>query len=431
MIIDMCKCKLKKVNTSLIGAILNPIILILIIVLNCFSSSKLPIVPYDTEIELLRKYSNLNSFDNVCSTFALDSDSSNDELKSFFTATYPENFNNSQNRFLSINTTNGLASFNCFFNDEKLPFSVKIADGGTYTNQIIVDSDGYSYTRFETICINLLSFRDKSEELVYDLNSYDGVIYLPDYIADYIIEKEGLTNYTELFSDSYSFLLTFNNKEYRYKVANIFHVDGFNSNYSGFESKYNDYNNGKKIEEFLGEYVFITNRNRVIQDSSGVLFSSLVNVLTPKIYIFDQFYKSLVNYLNSCEISFNEILQIANGNNIIDYDRNDEILDSYLLSKTFFTNVNDVLLILLFVVFLILTIALVYIGYKFKFKLVLMELFLTSFVSLIIAFILKLSILEYNVFIFLNSFSLILPAVCMAISLILFAILIYKEKKYE
>lgn len=431
MIIDMCKCKLKKVNTSLIGAILNPIILILIIVLNCFSSSKLPIVPYDTEIELLRKYSNLNSFDNVCSTFALDSDSSNDELKSFFTATYPENFNNSQNRFLSINTTNGLASFNCFFNDEKLPFSVKIADGGTYTNQIIVDSDGYSYTRFETICINLLSFRDKSEELVYDLNSYDGVIYLPDYIADYIIEKEGLTNYTELFSDSYSFLLTFNNKEYRYKVANIFHVDGFNSNYSGFESKYNDYNNGKKIEEFLGEYVFITNRNRVIQDSSGVLFSSLVNVLTPKIYIFDQFYKSLVNYLNSCEISFNAILQIANGNNIIDYDRNDEILDSYLLSKTFFTNVNDVLLILLFVVFLILTIALVYIGYKFKFKLVLMELFLTSFVSLIIAFILKLSILEYNVFIFLNSFSLILPAVCMAISLILFAILIYKEKKYE
>lgn len=431
MIIDMCKCKLKKVNTSLIGAILNPIILILIIVLNCFSSSKLPIVPYDTEIELLRKYSNLNSFDNVCSTFALDSDSSNDELKNFFTATYPENFNNCQNRFLSINTTNGLASFNCFFNDEKLPFSVKIADGGTYTNQIIVDSDGYSYTRFETICINLLSFRDKSEELVYDLNSYDGVIYLPDYIADYIIEKEGLTNYTELFSDSYSFLLTFNNKEYRYKVANIFHVDGFNSNYSGFESKYNDYNNGKKIEEFLGEYVFITNRNRVIQDSSGVLFSSLVNVLTPKIYIFDQFYKSLVNYLNSCEISFNAILQIANGNNIIDYDRNDEILDSYLLSKTFFTNVNDVLLILLFVVFLILTIALVYIGYKFKFKLVLMELFLTSFVSLIIAFILKLSILEYNVFIFLNSFSLILPAVCTAISLILFAILIYKEKKYE
>lgn len=431
MIIGMCKRKLKKVNTSLIGAILNPIILILIIVLNCFSSSKLSIVPYDTEIELFRRYINSNSFDNICSTFVLDSNSSNDELKTFLTATYGENFNNTQNRFLSINTADGFASFDGYWNDNKLPFSFNIADGGTYTNQIITGSDGYSYARFETICINLFLYRDKSEELVIDQNSYDGVVYLPDYIADYIIEEEGLTNYTDLFSDSFSFSLTFSNNKYTYKVANIFHVDGFNPNYSGFEPKYNDYNNGEKIKNFLGEYVFITNRDRIIRENSDVLFSSFVNVLTPKAYVFDQFYKSLTNYLSHNEINFNTNTQFNNNGNIINYERNNEILKSYLLSETFFTNASDVLLILLFAIFLILVIVIPFIVYKLKSKFALIELFLVSFITLFIIFILKMTLLEYSIFVFLNGFSLILPAICMVISLILLLFLIYRDRKYE
>ena len=431
MIINMFIYKLKKINTSLIGVILNPIILILIIVLNCLSSSYLSTVPYDTEIELFRRYINSNSFDNICSTFVLDSNSSNDELKTFLTATYGENFNNSQNRFLSINTADGFASFDGYWNDNKLPFSFKIADGGTYTNQIIDDSDGYSYARFETICINLLLYRDKSEELVIDQNSYDGVVYLPDYIADYIIEEEGLTNYTDLFSDSFSFSLTFGNNEYSYKVANIFHVDGFNPNYSGFEPKYNDYNNGEKIKNFLGEYVFITNRDRIIRDNSDVLSSSFVNVLTPKAYVFDEFFKSLTNYLSHNEINFNTNTQFNNNGNIISYERNNEILESYLLSETFFTNASDVLLILLFAVFLILVIVIPFIVYKLKSKFALLELFLVSFITLFIIFILKMTLLEYSIVVFLNGFSLILPAICMAISLILLLFLIYKDRKYE
>ena len=176
--------------------------------------------------------------------------------ESLFRNSYSKNFAGTSTRMLTVSGDDGIVSFKTFYNDLELPYYSSPVNGLNYTNS-------KEKVMLETVCINLLIYREKSEEIGIDYRVYDGFIYIPDYYADYIIENtEDINNYVDLFDNERTNNIVFEYRDrlFKYKIANIFHVNGFNSKYAGdITINYCDYNNGKKLDSFFNGFCFVSN----------------------------------------------------------------------------------------------------------------------------------------------------------------------------
>ena len=136
-----------------------------------------------------------------------------------------------------------------------MPFSSSVTSGHNYTND-------KELLRFETVCINILEYRDRQIEHAFDPAIYAGFIYIPDYYADYIIENfYPEYTYYDLISNAGSNFLSLKSEkgEFKYKIANIFHVNGFLDEHLGNKKVfYNDFETGKK-STFLDGFCFVSN----------------------------------------------------------------------------------------------------------------------------------------------------------------------------
>ena len=142
-----------------------------------------------------------------------------------------------------------------------MTFSVSIDGIDLSANSVAVDMMNYSTlqstVRFETACINVYKYRERHKET--DYKNCDGFVYIPDYFADTVISKSNgkYSSYDDLIKDEEETFLSANTGgvEKKYKIGNIFHVEGFNELYSnGYKPTINDYNNGLKMKSFLGDY---------------------------------------------------------------------------------------------------------------------------------------------------------------------------------
>lgn len=212
----------------------------------------------DTISQYISKVSNTNINSKTFLSFAADGS----YVNGIYSRTYGQNFSNYYSQIISYtNKQKEFLSFemscnNACFND------VKICDTFAYSNL----SD---LKRFETININLYKTPNRVEEI--NTFGLDGFIYLPDFIADTILEENpeinsygdlvpnlsGMSdNDRERFLEKYSVTIRGENEELigRFKIANIFHVKGFNDE----QYIYNDMGAGKIFYDFFGQYVILS-----------------------------------------------------------------------------------------------------------------------------------------------------------------------------
>lgn len=178
--------------------------------------------------------------------------------ETMFRNSYSRNFGGASTRLITVTGDEGIVSFKTLYNDLELPYKSSPVSGLYYTNHIEIPM-------FETVGINLLVYRNKNEEINIDFKKYDGFIYIPDYYADYIIENtDYIDDYFDILNtnDTNVIYFEFNERIFKYRIANIFHVKGFNSKYTGNTAiKYTDYNNGQKLDYLFNGFCFVSNYN--------------------------------------------------------------------------------------------------------------------------------------------------------------------------
>lgn len=201
--------------------------------------------------------SNSKNNDNelAYSRFFINDDNGGNNTKDLYRGIYKYNF---------LNSTN-LLTYADSEHTDNLYFPLEI-DGKPISNGVVaVDMVNYSTlentVRFETACMNLYKYRNRIKET--NFANCDGFIYIPDYLADLIIYNSinKYRCYDDLIHDDSE--IKINSSVYGkikcYKIANIFHVKGFNDSYisSSYSPTINDYNNGKKMLDFLGDFVVL------------------------------------------------------------------------------------------------------------------------------------------------------------------------------
>lgn len=247
------------------------------------------------------KTAELNIFQNECKKAKADycfanvciSESEKNNIhEQIFLNTYSDNFSKTSTRILSVSDDNGVASFSTTFNGMQIPFETSVVSGINYSNN-------RDLVRFETVCINLLLFRERQVEHNYNRELYDGFIYIPDYYADYLLENNsgiGSTYMDLLESDTNVIALSKGDRSFRYKIANIFHVSGFQEKFTdGIDISYNDYDTGYKLNTFFNDFCFVSNYSRFSELDEG-LFTSVVFEAEPKKYELDEFLNLAGNY---------------------------------------------------------------------------------------------------------------------------------------
>lgn len=140
--------------------------------------------------------------------------------------------------------------------------SLSLINLASYDNQVTLK-------RFETININLYKTPTVEQNESY---SCDGTVYIPDYLADQIIQNnEDLQGYDDLLPDlsvldeatrnsflsSCSVSIDVGSTTRSYRISNIFHVDGFNEEYCSEIYEYNDNGVSQTLSSFYGNYVVI------------------------------------------------------------------------------------------------------------------------------------------------------------------------------
>ena len=348
--------------------------------------------------------------------------------ETIFSNTYSKNFGGTSTRLLSVSGDNGIVGFKTLYNDLELPYETSPVSGLRYTN----DRD---LSMFETICINLLLYREKSEETHIDYDKYDGFIYIPDYYADYIIENSDfLNNYLDIINanDTNVIYFEYRDRIFKYRIANIFHVKGFNPEYSdGIDIKICDYNNGQKLDYLFNGYCFVSNYNHF------TLFD-------------DRFHTTFVLQIGAKKYELEENLQTANRYRIngkseeakatIFYYAQDGLQkynNSDKISSLFFgdhTNKIDVFFTISFAISLISYLFISFLCCYEKFDLnndtkLFVIVFFEVVVFLLIGFILKKSVNSHAVNLFFNPYS---SGVCvgiMIITAVILALSLFKRQK--
>lgn len=185
----------------------------------------------------------------------------NNTTRNIFNSIYPENFLYCT-QCLTVSSEESLTPKLFSISNDYYSSNTSIIDGCSYTNQ-------ERLLRFETMCINIYQFRDRSVET--NPRGLDGFIYLPDYLAEKIIQSSNgrLNYYEDLFSDEstpesltdlLNIKVTSDDSVKTFKIANIFHVDGYKKQYMKEPDKadehiINDYNKGAEMREYLGDFV--------------------------------------------------------------------------------------------------------------------------------------------------------------------------------
>lgn len=167
------------------------------------------------------------------------------------------------------------------------PSEFLLSIGATSYGNLKVSSTVYNTQqkatlRFETMCINLYKYLEPATELSYDRNSADGIIYLPDVIADQIIDNEKLSSYDDLIDPAKPVVVTIGGSGVlkKYRIANIFHIKGFNNNYCVDRyQQYNDYDIGSYLFEYIGAFCFVQNLSAFVSttDSFGIGIFAIVS----------------------------------------------------------------------------------------------------------------------------------------------------------
>jgi hypothetical protein len=106
-------------------------------------------------------------------------------------------------------------------------------------------------------CLNIELLKDISNEN-YFLSGTNGEVYIPDFYANEIIEGGNqYASYDEIINKECCLIVPENSINYSYRVANIFHVNGFK--YATKNESYNstDKNSGKILQSFFGNFLII------------------------------------------------------------------------------------------------------------------------------------------------------------------------------
>ena len=286
------------------------------------------------------KTAEMTIFDQACKHDGADyyyanidiKDENNKAIDTFFRNNYSKNFGGKSTRLLTVSGDDGVVNFKTYYGDMELPFQSAPVSGLYYTNS---EED----VMFETVCINLLKYRPKSDETYIDYKIYDGFIYIPDYYADYIIEhNSNINSYDDIFtnSDSNCIFFKYRDRLFKYRIANIFHVNGFNKDYAGdINIKNSDYNNGKKIDYFFNGYCFVSNYDHYTLFDER-FHTTLFLQLGPKKYEIEENLTAAQYYSRTNSATFAEAkLYYHNASGTFEYN------DSARISNMFFKGVSS------------------------------------------------------------------------------------------
>lgn len=240
-------------------------------------------------------------------------------INTIFQSEYGNNFNNYFTETTAYLDNNQLLTATLECNGSYL-LDVKHCDLCMYSNQV-------SLKRFECININLFKEPNRDEELnTFDL---DGFVYIPDYYADKIIKESNgeLKTYADLLPNlsTYSpeqrklFLNKYcirsknvNGFHETYKIANIFHVDGFKEKYS-----YNDDESSAYLKAFLNNYVFVHSSTQIAKKMSKCLitiFDAKKYLIQERIELPLSFVDNNNIFIKCYSVSSNNVSEIKDAN---------------------------------------------------------------------------------------------------------------------
>ena len=216
------------------------------------------------------------------------------KVSSYFGATYTANFEEGRvgQRFPVIfdAASDVVEQFNVTINGQQIA-STAIGNGVFYSSQ-------ENPVRLETVMMNLYKYRDRSEELSFDKDKCDGFIFIPDFWADEIIKINGLSSYDDLFTDDENNFVTlsFDDVAVTYKIANVFHVNGFKEEYCvDRELTYDDNNYGQIMNSYLGSFCFISNFNTVLSENNN-FGASLYSINISKKLVTRNYFTTITNH---------------------------------------------------------------------------------------------------------------------------------------
>lgn len=248
----------------------------------CFSADSFS--AKTAELSILNNEVIRENADSLCGNITFEGGPKQKPHEGFFLNSYSANFTKTSTRLLAVSDDHGFASFDTYFNEDKTPFALSAVSGYTYSNS-------RTLVRMETVCLNLLLYREPSEELTYDKSKYDGFTYIPDYFADFLVESSASARgYLDLLgNDEIGYVALGKGDSYfKYRIANIFHVKGFNPQYAeGIKINYNDQNKGEQIDAFLGGFCFVSNYDRYYEIDPG-LHTSIFYSTIPMKYELDE-----------------------------------------------------------------------------------------------------------------------------------------------
>lgn len=417
------KGRKEKMNSKTIFKILVPLLEAIVFVSCGFAFSTANVVQKSTELSLFANECKQNGAKYCYANIDIVGEKKNNLPETIFSNTYSENFSGTSTKLMAISDNSNVASFDTFFNGDKIPFSTCVVSGKNYTNDP-------ELLRLETVCINIYKYRPRQEEHYYD-GSYDGFIYIPDYYADYIIDNF-CPDYTYddfLTNDSLNSISLGNNtNSFKYKIANIFHVNGFNKNHMTKEQfAYNDLNTGEILDLFFNGFCFVSNYGH-FSDLNKELHTTVFCELQPKRYMLDETLMMANNYKNAFK---------ANEIKVAIYYSSEggtkKVSNSDNISNIFFAAKENYGLVVLGIAFCFLDCS-VFAVYAYICKKDLFEassfipLISMPIVLLIVSFIFRSLLPTKSIYSFFNPLIMVATAIYLAVVLITFAILVIKKK---
>ena len=316
-----------KRHLALFLYILISVFMISSIILNSFAFSNENFVVQDREISVL-----FNEMSNKgVSYFYTNTTFSNREKKcaeSMFRSVYTKNLtDDGYQHILTVSNNDSILKSSTSFGEENLPFTSSITNALVYSNK---DNP----PQFETLLINLFKHRERAVEIKYDPTKYQGFTYIPDYFADYIIEHSAaVSTYNDLLDNEVPFVLTVGGEKIKYKIANIFCVNGFKKEYCGDVEPEITYDYGKLLSDFFTHFCVVSNINPIMKISENYNMS-VVSMLVPKRFVLMDTLNAVheTSKLNSDSAKID--LYYTDGKNIVYYENSETFSQRFLYPES-------------------------------------------------------------------------------------------------
>lgn len=316
-----------KRHLALFLYILISVFMISSIILNSFAFSNENFVVQDREISVLfNEMSNKGvSYFYTNTTF---SDREKKCAESMFRSVYTKNLtDDGYQHILTVSNNDSILKSSTSFGEENLPFSSSITNALVYSNK---DNP----PQFETLLINLFKHRERAVEIKYDPTKYQGFTYIPDYFADYIIEHSAaVSTYNDLLDNEVPFVLSVGGEEIKYKIANIFCVNGFKKEYCGDVEPEITYDYGKLLSDFFIHFCVVSNVNPIMKISENYNMS-VVSMLVPKRFVLMDTLNAVheTSKLNGDSAKID--LYYSDGKNIVYYENSETFSQRFLYPES-------------------------------------------------------------------------------------------------